>query len=84
MPQAPDPITSPPRVPGQPYDATAAAGVPDDQSASATIYNGAGGPGAADPWPKIQEGGAIDMTTGEPTGRWPGDGASDGSGWKQT
>jgi hypothetical protein len=83
MPSAPKPITSPPPVPGQPYNASAPAGVPDDQSASQTVYNPAGGAHAADPWPKIQEGGAASMTTGEPTGRWPGDGSSSSGGWKQ-
>lgn len=83
MPQVPAPVTSAPRVPGQPYDATAPSGVPDDQSAPTTVYNSVGGPHASDPWPKIQEGGAASMTTGEPTGVWPGDGASDGGKWKQ-
>lgn len=84
MPRVPAGVTSTPEVPGQPYDAQAPAGVPDDQSAPTTVYNGAGGPGSADPWPKIQEAGAASMTTGEPTGVWPGDGASDGRAWKQT
>lgn len=84
MPQAPDPITSPPRVPGQPYDACAPAGVPDDQNTPETVYNAVGGAHTADPWPKIQEAGAASMTTGEPTGTWPGDGASSGGAWRQT
>ena len=84
MPRVPAGVTSPPEVPGQPYDACAESGVPNDQSAPTTVYNGVGGSGSSDPWPKIQEGGAINMSTGEPTGVWPGNGASDGSGWKQT
>ena len=83
MPRVPSGVTSPPEVPGQPYDSTAPAGVPDDQSSPTTVYNGVGGPGSSDPWPKIQEGGAASMTTGEPTGVWPDNGASDGSVWKQ-
>lgn len=84
MPRVPSGITSPPEVPGQPYNAQASSGVPNDQSAPTTVYNSVGGPGSSDPWPKIQEGGAINMTTGEPTGRWPDNGASSDGGWNQT
>jgi len=82
MPQAPDPITSPPPLPFQAYDATAP-GAPEDQVASGTIYDAAGGPGSGDPWPKIQEAGAAGPD-GRVTGGWPDNGAanSDG-GWTQ-
>jgi hypothetical protein len=82
MPDAPDPVTSPPNVPGQPYDATAS-GSGDAQSAPTTVYNATGGPGSSDPWPKVQDGGAADWRTGKVTGRWPADGTSDGSAWSQ-
>lgn len=84
MPDAPNPITSPPRVPGQPYDATAPGGG-DAQTSAETIYNAAGGPGSAEPWVKVRDGGAADMSSGASRpGSWPGDGASDGGKWKQT
>jgi len=82
MPKAPDPITSPPPVPGQPYSATAP-GRPEDQVDSGTIYDASGGPGSGDSWPKIQEAGAADMATGKVTGGWPGNGASSDGGWTQ-
>lgn len=82
MARAPRPITSPPDQPWQPYDAAAAAGVPDDQSAPTTVYNPAGGSGG-DPWPKVQEAGAASWTTGEPDGTWPGNGTNTDP-WTQT
>lgn len=81
MPKAPPPITSPPPVPGQVYDATAP-GSGDAQSASGTIYDASGGSGS-EAWPKIQEAGAIDPGTGKVKGGWPGNGTSDGGKWKQ-
>lgn len=84
MPRVPAEVTSPPPQSFQPYDACAGAGVPNDQSASGTVYNSAGGPGSGDPWPKVQEGGAASMTTGEPGGGWPDNGASGDGGWRQT
>lgn len=80
MADAPSPITSPPRVPGQPYDATAP-GNEDDTSlpdvyGANTVNNG--------DWPKVMEAGAADWTTGAIKGGWPSDGTSDGGAWKQT
>jgi hypothetical protein len=83
MPRVPDPVTSPPEQPFQPYDAQAPGGG-DAQSDSAAVYAAAGGGAGGDPWVKIQDGGAADFRTGRITGDWPGDGASDGSAWKQT
>ena len=83
MPDAPNPITSPPDVPGQPYDATAP-GVSEDQTAPTTIYNAAGGDRAGHPWVKIQDGGASSPDGTATAGDWPGNGASDGGVWKQT
>lgn len=83
MPQAPDPITSPPAKGFQPYDA-AESGSGDPQCASGTIYDKAGGSGP-DPWVKVRDGGAIDLSTGATIpGSWPANGTSDGSAWKQT
>lgn len=84
MARAPDPITSPPDVPGQPYDSQASGSGDAGQSVPEQVYNAAGGSGSADPWPKIQEGGAADWRTGKVTGEWPADGTSDGTAWKQT
>ena len=83
MAKAPSPITSPPPVPGQPYDAGSAYPGDDGQSVSEHVYDAKGGSGA-DPWPKINEGGAIDTSTGKIKGGWPGNGASDGGKWKST
>lgn len=83
MASAPDPITSPPPVPGQPYDATAASPSRPSQSTPTQVYAGDGGPGAGEAWPKIQGAGAADWRTGQVTGDWPGNGTSDGSAWKQ-
>jgi hypothetical protein len=81
MADAPAPITAPP-APDGPYDATAP-GAGDAQSDTAHVYDAAGGSAKADPWPKIQEGGAADWRTGQVTGGWPDDGTSDGSKWNQ-
>lgn len=84
MPRVPSPVTSPPEVPGQPYDALAP-GTLDAQSTPAQVYDAAGGKGSAEAWPKIRQGGSIDMTTGVANPHdWPGDGSSDGRDWKQT
>jgi hypothetical protein len=83
MPDAPSPITSPPRVPGQPYNASAP-GAAEDQVAPTTIYNAAGGAGAGEPWVKIQDGGAIDSSGRATAGDWPANGDSTDGGWKQT
>jgi hypothetical protein len=82
MPDAPKPITSPPRVPGQPYNASAP-GASEDQTAPTTIYDATGGPGAAEPWPKIQEAGACGPHGEATADSWPSDGTSSSGGWKQ-
>jgi hypothetical protein len=82
MPSAPKPITSPPSVPGQPWDATAP-GSGGSQTQSETVYDATGGAHAGDPWPKVADGGAAD-SSGAVSGGWPGDGTSDGRAWKQT
>lgn len=83
MASAPDPITSPPDVPGQPYDATASGGSSHGtQSDPEGVYDAAGWPDA-EAWPKIQDGGAADMASGRIQGGWPSDGTSDGGAWKQ-
>jgi hypothetical protein len=84
MPAAPDPITSPPAVPGQPYSAQDSGPAQESQSAHEHVYDADGGHGSGDPWPKIQDAGAADMNTGRVTGGWPDDGTSDGGAWKQT
>lgn len=81
MAKAPSPITSPPSVPGQPYNASAP-GAPEDQTAATTIYDAVGGPGAAEPWVKVQDGGACGPD-GTASGNWPGNGTSSDGGWKQ-
>lgn len=83
MPDAPSPITSPPAEPWQPYDATAEGGS-DPQITPLTIYDAEGGSGSGNPWPKVREAGAIDSSGASMPGDWPGNGASDGSKWKQT
>ena len=83
MPKAPDPITSPPPVPGQPYDATDSGPAQASQSAPEQVYDASGGHGSADPWPKIQDGGTADWASGRTQGGWPSDGASDGGKWRQ-
>jgi hypothetical protein len=82
MPSAPDPITSPPAQPWQPYDATAP-GAAEDQVTSATIYNSVGGDQAGGPWRKIQEAGAAGSNAEATADSWPGNGASSDGGWKQ-
>lgn len=83
MANAPDPITSPPAVPGQPYDASAPGIGGDGQSTPTQVYAADGGSGA-NPWPKVQEAGAASWDNGQITGGWPGNGTSDGGAWKQT
>jgi hypothetical protein len=51
MPAAPDPITSPPPVPGQPYDAQESGPARSSQSAEEQVYDADGGKGSGDPWP---------------------------------
>ena len=82
MANAPDPITSPPALSWQPYDATAP-GAAEDQAAPATIYEPVAGDAAGGPWRKIQEAGAADWATGKVTDGWPGDGASASGAWTQ-
>jgi hypothetical protein len=82
MPQAPDPITSPPPQPWQPYDATAP-GAAEDQVTATTIYDAVAGDSAGGPWRKIQEAGAAGAQGEAVADAWPGNGASDGSAWKQ-
>lgn len=83
MASAPDPITSPPDVPGQPYDAAEPGAAQASQSAPTQVYDADGWPGS-EAWPKIQDGGTADLATGRTQGGWPSDGTSDGSAWKQT
>lgn len=84
MPKVPAPITSPPPVPGQPYDAQVSGPARPSQSVPEQVYDADGGSGSSDPWPKIQDGGAADLSSGRAQGGWPPDGTSDGSKWKQT
>lgn len=83
MADAPDPITSPPAQPWQPYDPSAVSIGDDGQSVSGQVYNAKGGSGA-DPWPKVTEGGAADMSSGKVAGGWPGNGSSSAGPWKST
>lgn len=82
MPDAPDPVTSPPAQPWQPYDATDP-GAAEDQVAPTTIYDAAPGD-AGGPWRKIQDGGASSPEGEASAGSWPDNGASGDGGWKQT
>lgn len=82
MPDAPNPITSPPAQPWQPYDASAP-GAAEDQIASATIYDSVAGDSAGGPWRKIQEAGAAGSQGEAVADSWPGNGASSDGGWKQ-
>jgi len=82
MASAPDPVTSPPALPWQPYDASAP-GAAEDQTAPLTIYDAVPGDAGGGPWRKIQEAGAADWATGKVTGDWPSNGASGDGGWKQ-
>ena len=81
MPQAPAPITAAPSLAYQPWDASEE-GTVDTAPGPTQVYDGNDG---ADPtgWVKIKDGGAADMSTGKISGGWPGNGASDGSAWKQ-
>jgi hypothetical protein len=79
MPQAPDPITSPPPLPWQPYDATA----PEEegsQTGPLDVYDGNGMTGS-NPWKKLADGGAIDAS-GRSLGTWPDNGDSSAGPWK--
>jgi hypothetical protein len=83
MPDAPNPITSTPSQPWQPWDATES-GSGDPQTQAGTVYDAKGGSGA-DPWVKIRDGGQIDMSSGaSQPGNWPDDGSSSAGPWKQT
>jgi hypothetical protein len=82
MADAPHPITSPPAQSWQPYNASAP-GAAEDQIAPTTIYDAVGGDSAGGPWRKIQEAGACGPQGEAVAGSWPGNGTSDGSGWKQ-
>jgi hypothetical protein len=79
MPQAPDPITSPPPLPWQPYDA-AAPEEEESQVDAETVYDG-NGLGGSNPWKKLADGGAIDAS-GRSLGTWPGNGDSSAGPWK--
>jgi len=83
MADAPSPITSPPALPWQPYDASAP-GAAEDQVTSGTIYDAVGGDAAGGPWRKIQEAGACGPSGEAIAGSWPGNGASSDGGWVQT
>jgi hypothetical protein len=83
MPDVPSPITSPPRVPGQPYNA-AAPGAAEGQTAPLTIYDAAGGSGSGSPWQKIQDGGSCSAEGLAVAGGWPDNSASSDGGWQQT
>jgi hypothetical protein len=83
MAKAPEPITSPPPVPGQPYDATVSGPGRPSQSAPTQVYDADGGSASAEAWPKIQEAGAANWATGHIDGGWPGNGTSDAAAWKQ-
>lgn len=84
MASAPDPITSPPPVRGQPYDASVQGPADASQSEPVQVYDAGGGHASADPWPKVQAGGAADWRTGHVTNKWPGNGTSSEGPWKQT
>lgn len=81
MPQAPDPITSPPPLPWQPYDA-AAPEESESQVDAETIYDeNSEGMSRANPWRKLADGGAADPS-GRSLGTWPGNGSSSDGGWR--
>jgi hypothetical protein len=82
MPDAPNPVTSTPKLPWQPYDA-AAPGAAEDQVTPTTIYDSVGGDQAGGPWRKIQEGGAAGPGGEATADSWPSNGASADGGWKQ-
>lgn len=81
MPDAPNPITSPPALPWQPYNAAA----PEEQESSAdaeTVYDELSeGGGNGNPWHKVADGGASNPA-GVSQGTWPGNGASGDGGWQ--
>ena len=83
MADAPKPVTSPPALPWQPYDATAP-GAAEDQVTPATIYDPVGGDSAGGPWRKIQDAGAAGSQGEAVADSWPGNGTSTDGGWKQT
>lgn len=83
MPKVPSPITSPPPLPFQPYDASAP-GAAEDQVSATTIYDAVPGDSTGGPWRKIQDGGAAGSQGEAVADSWPGDGTSDGGTWKQT
>ena len=80
MAKAPSPVTSPPPLPFQPYNAAAPEEVPA-QTGPLNVYDATSG--GAQPWLKIAEGGACD-SSGRSDGTWPGNGTSDGGAWTQT
>jgi hypothetical protein len=81
MPQAPDPITSPPPLPWQPYDA-AAPEESESQVDPESVYDAnAEAPYNGNPWKKLADGGAID-SSGRSVGTWPGNGTSSDGGWR--
>ncbi len=82
MADAPSPITSPPSLPWQPYDATQG-GAGEDQTAATTIYDAVPGDSGG-PWRKIQDGGAATPEGGAIAGDWPANGTSDAGMWRQT
>lgn len=82
MADAPKPITSPPALPWQPYDATAP-GAAEDQVVATTIYDAVAGDAAGGPWRKIQDGGAAGPRGEAVADAWPGNGTSSDGGWKQ-
>jgi hypothetical protein len=82
MADAPDPITSPPAQPWQPYSAASVSIGDDGQSVSGQVYDAKGGSGS-DPWPKVTEGGAADGN-GKVSGGWPGNGSSSAGPWQNT
>ena len=83
MAKAPAPITSPPPVPGQPYSASASGPANPSQSSPTQVYDADGGSAAGEAWPKIQEAGAADWSSGQISGGWPGNGTSTNP-WTQT
>lgn len=81
MPQAPNPITSPPPLPYQPYDA-AAPEESESQVDAETVYDAnSEGTSSDNPWKKLADGGAAD-SEGRSLGTWPGNGTSSSAPWK--
>lgn len=81
MPQVPEPITSPPPLPWQPYDAAD----PEEQESQVdaeTVYDEVSEGPRANPWRKLADGGAADPS-GRSKGYWPPNGQSNTAGpWK--